>query len=192
MNSQIMIKNEVGFEPEMVLDPCIQFPLEPEESGYKFSNKPYIAVYGHNFSDYFIKEVRSFAKKSKLPLISIGYRNDWVDEQYITAGPHEFATFIAHSKSVVTNFFHGCVFALRYQKPFVCETTSYRSNKLEGLMLKVGAEKHFVTHETPTASYKNCLDTLLDVQILEQIENLRRTSNEYLYRAMFVDQLKVA
>jgi hypothetical protein len=192
LNSQIMIKNEVGFEPDLVLDPSIQFPLEPEESDYKIYNKPYIAVYGHNFSDYFIREIRSLSNESKLPLISIGYRNDWVDEQWITAGPHEFARFIAHAKSVVTNFFHGCVFALRYQKPFVCETSPYRSNKLEGLMLKIGAEKHFITQETPTAAYKNCLSTPLDIQILERIEKLRRSSNEYLDRAMFVNQLKVA
>ena len=59
-------------------------------------------------------------------------------------------------------------------------------------MLKIGAEKHFITQETPTAAYKNCLSTPLDIQILERIEKLRRSSNEYLDRAMFVNQLKVA
>ena len=65
---------------------------------------------------FFIKEIQQFAALKRLPLISIGYRNDWADEQWLTADPHDFAHFIANAEAVATNFFHGCVFALRNQK----------------------------------------------------------------------------
>ena len=183
-NSQVMVKNALGVEPEMVLDPCLQFPIEPEERQLKHFEQPFVAVYGHNFSEAFIGEVRRAAKLRGFRLVSIGYRNEWADEQWITADPHDFAHFIAQSQAVATNFFHGCVFALRNSKPFVCETSPYRSNKLQGLMAKIGGEKHLVTEDTPAAVFDARLSEPLDPEILQKIDWLRQTSNAYLDKAL--------
>ncbi len=191
-NSQIMIKNALDFEPEMVLDPCLQFSIEPEERSCKNLPERYVAVYGHNFSESFVREIRRWAAHRKLPLISIGYRNVWADEQWITADPHDFAYFMAQSEVVATNFFHGCVFALRNKKPFVCETSTYRSHKLHGLMAKIGGGKHLLTGDTPAAAYNACLSEPLDTEMLNKIDGLRHTSNAYLDRALGVKQLQVA
>ena len=130
--------------------------------------------------------------QKNLQLISIGYRNDWADEQWLTADPHDFAHFISMAEAVATNFFHGCVFSLRNAKPFVCETTPYRSIKVQGLMAKVGAEKHLVTEETPSAVYNRQLNEPLDIEILAKIEQLRQSSNRYLDSALNVNELQVA
>jgi hypothetical protein len=190
-NSQALIANAIGTEPEIVLDPCLQFPLVPDEGANKLQ-RPYIAVYGHNFSDFFAQKMKQWAAHKKLPLISIGYRNDWADEQWLTANPHDFAHFISQSQAVATNFFHGCVFALRNAKPFVCETTPYRSIKIQGLMVKVGGEKHMVTEDTPAAIYNMLLSEPLDPPILQKIERLRQTSNAYLDRALSIKQHQAA
>jgi hypothetical protein len=36
---------------------------------------------------------------------------------------------MARAEAVATNFFHGCVFALLNDTPFVCETSAYRRNR---------------------------------------------------------------
>ncbi len=191
-NSQTIVKNALGIEPQMVLDPCLQFPIFFAGENLESLPKPYAAVYGHNFSQSFINKTKQWAADKNLPLISIGYRNDWADEQWITAGPQEFATFISQSEAVITNFFHGCVFALVNKKSFVCETTPYRSNKLNGLMKKIGGEKHLVNEETSSSVYKNLLNEHLSENIFSKISQLRQTSNEYLIRALNVKQLQVA
>lgn len=191
-NSQAIIKNALGFEPELVLDPCLQFPVRPEERKLDNLQKPYIAVYGHNFSESFAREIRAWADKKELPLISIGYRNDWADEQWLTADPHDFAHFMAQSEAVATNFFHGCVFALRNAKPFACETTPYRRYKLQGLMAKVGGEKHLIMEGTPASVYDTCLSEPLNPEILQKINQLRQSSNAYLDRALDLKQLQPA
>ncbi|HEX8335027.1 MAG TPA: polysaccharide pyruvyl transferase family protein [Segetibacter sp.] len=191
-NSQLIVKNALGIEPQMVLDPCLQFSVEPDERNSHHWEKPYLAVYGHNFSEFYINQVKQVAKEQNLPLISIGYRNDWADEQWIDADPHEFAHFIARSEGVVTNFFHGCVFALRNNKPFVCETSPYRDNKLRGLMAKISGEKHLVMEDTPSAIYQFCLTNPLDEKIREKIELLRHSSHEFLNLALAVKQLHFA
>jgi hypothetical protein len=191
-NSQTIVQNALGFKPEMVLDPCLQFPVTPEERNHDNLQQPYVAVYGHNFSEYFARAIREWAADRKLPLISIGYRNDWADEQWLTADPHDFVHFINNATAVATNFFHGCVFALQNAKPFVCETSPYRRHKLQGLMAKIGGEKHLVTAETTTAEYHTRLNNPLDPQIRQKIEGLRKTSHAFLDRALRTKQFQTA
>ncbi|MFD2245331.1 polysaccharide pyruvyl transferase family protein [Pontibacter ruber] len=191
-NSQAIIRNALGYEPEMVLDPCLQFPIVPEERELENLEEPYVAVYGHNFSEFFIREIRNWATEKELRLISIGYRNDWADEQWIAADPHDFAHFMARSEAVATNFFHGCVFALRNAKPFACEASPYRRHKLQGLMSKIGGEKHLVSEDTPAAVYNILLSEPLDTTILQKISHLRQTSNAYLDKALVLQQIQYA
>lgn len=191
-NSRLIINNALNIEPDMVLDPCLQFPVEEPQWTINHLPQRYVAVYGHNFSQGYIRAVRQWALYRGLPLISIGYHNDWADQQWITAGPHEFAQFIAGAEAVATNFFHGCVFALRFQKPFVCETTPYRSHKLQGLMAKVGGEEHLVGDETPAVVYHARLNGPLDREIIHKIECLRHQSDSYLDRALGLKQLQCA
>lgn len=191
-NAQLLVKNATGIKPPLVLDPCLQFLIEPEERDLDFLKTPYLAVYGHNFSEPFIREIKQWAAQKKLPLISIGYRNDWADAQWIAADPHEFAHFIARSEAVATNFFHGCVFALRFKKPFVCETSPYRSIKVQGLMAKVGGETHLVTQDTPTPVYDACLSKPPNGEMLQKINRLRQSSHAFLDRALGFKQFQYA
>jgi hypothetical protein len=191
-NSQSIIQDALGFTPEMVLDPCLQFPVQPDVRDLNFLKTPYVAVYGHNFSNAFASEIRRWAAHRRLPLISIGYRNDWADAQWLAADPHDFAHFMAHSEAVATNFFHGCIFALRNKKPFVCETSPYRSNKVQGLMAKVGGEKHLLTEEAPPVAYNTRLSEPPDEEMLKKIDQLRHRSNQYLDGALALKRVQFA
>lgn len=191
-NSKHIIENIVGVDAEMVLDPCLQFSIHAERRQSAHWQKPFVAVYGHNFSPSYVRKVQSWARKRDLPLVSIGYRNDWADEQWITADPHDFAHSIARSEAVVTNFFHGCIFALRNEKPFVCETSPYRSYKVNGLMMKIGGEMHLVADATPAAVLESHLNNPVNPRILQKIARLRESSNEYLDAALSLKQLKYA
>lgn len=191
-NAQTIINNALGIEAPMVLDPCLQFPVHPDDRNLTHLPQKYIAVYGHNFSPGYINAVKEFAILKQLPLISIGYRNDWADEQWLTADPHDFAHFMANAQAIATNFFHGCVFALRNKKPFVCETTPYRSIKVQSLMEKVGGEKHLVNEHTPTQVYTTQLSNPLEPHIHQKIAQLRQSSNAYLDEALSIKQLQIA
>lgn len=180
-NSQAIIKNVLGFEPEMVLDPCLQFPILENKP---IDHKPYISVYGHNFSDSFIRDIRKWADYKNLPLISIGYRNNWADEQWLTADPFEFSSFIGGAQAVITNFFHGCVFALVYSKPFVCEPMQYRNHKIVDLMKKIGGERRLIRESLPTQTYNSLLAQPLDESIHKNIAYHHEFSNIWLEHAI--------
>ena len=191
-NSQSIIKTALDIEVPMVLDPCLQFPLEPAARGLEHLDKPYLAVYGHNFSSTFIDETKKVARRKNYKTISIGYRNDWADEQWITADPHDFVHFIRNCSGLVTNFFHGCVFALQNERPFVCETSPYRKNKVEGLMKKIGGEKYLLSDETSSRVFEARLNEEIDPSILTRIQELRSSSNNFLDGALGAKQFKRA
>ncbi len=179
-NSKRIVESTLGREAALVLDPCLLFLEAIAPEGHDAAAAPYVAVYGHSFPHWFQAAVRRWAVSRSLPLVSIGYRNDWVDAQWIDAGPYEFAGFIADAQAVVTNFFHGCVFSLLNERPFACVLSDYRSNKVRDLAQTTGAERHLVSEETPQTTYAAILDEPLEPAIAGRLAKLRLQSKSYL------------
>lgn len=180
-NSYRLLRNVLGISARIVLDPCLQFPeVIAGRSTQAKETFPFVAVYGHSFPQWFQDHVRRWAVQNDRRLVSIGYRNDWADEQRMEAGPEEFADLMAAADAVATNFFHGCVFALLNGKPFVCCLSDYRSNKLRDLSLLVGADAQLMEEASSYARYEQGLGRPLAVSIHRNIDDLRAGSNRYL------------
>jgi hypothetical protein len=180
-NSRRIVAAAVGRDPVLVLDPCLLFPPAPPHDVAPEPH-PYLAVYGHNFPAWLSDAIRREARRRALRLISIGYRNDWADDQRLSASPDDFAALIAGSQGVVTNFFHGCVFAILNGKPLVTAPTAYRANKIHGLMGKLGGERAIVTAATDAPAYAALLDVALALDA--RLAALRDASARYLRRAL--------
>ncbi len=178
-NSQRIVCEALGFAAPIVLDPCLQWPIVAGGE-YRGRSEPFIAVYGHNFSPEFIAHARAAATSHVLPLVSIGYRNDWADEQWLDAGPHDFARFMERASGVVTNYFHGCVFALANRKPLACEVSDYRAVKISNLLQTVGAERHLVDARTCAAQFAALLSEPIEVNL----GALRARSERYLEESL--------
>ena len=181
-NSRRLVREGIDRDPELVLDPCLQFPPPPVPPAA--AQAPYVALYGNSLPDWFAASVRAWAAANERRIVSIGYRNDWADEQRIEAGPEEFSALIAGADAVATNFFHGCVFALAHGRPFVCAPSAYRFNKVRDLTRSLGAERHLVAEETPPAHYAELLGGSLDPAIGERIAAMRTRSSAYLAHAL--------
>jgi len=193
-NSRALLHRALGHAPALVLDPCLQFagPAQPGELERKGHEGRYLAVYGHNFSAWFASRMREWARRRNMRLVSIGYRNDWADAQWLTAGPEDFARFMADAGAVATNFFHGCVFALRNRKPFLCEDSPYRAIKIRDLLLGLGAESHLADAGTPAALCHAALSEPPGPAVEARIAALRASSAQYLRQALLQDTDTVA
>ena len=185
-NSRELIGRCLGREPPLVLDPCLLFEelCEAGEEGEGPVDARPAVVYGHSFPEGFGAAVRAWAGARGLRLVSVGYRNDWADEQWLSAGPYEFARAVAGARAVVTNFFHGCVFALVNRKPFACAVSDYRSHKVVALAGAVDARARLVAAEPDAAALEAALDRPLEPGIAERLRALRRRSEAYLDQAL--------
>ncbi len=181
-NSRVLVKDGLEREPAVVLDPCLQFPelaaAEPVSSG------DYALLYGYGFPGWLSAHVRRWSERTGIPLLSVGYSNEWADEQRINAGPIEFARLVAGARAVVTNFFHGCVFSLLYGKPWVTAPSEYRSIKIPDLASLLGVQSHVVDEQVSAASVAELLDTPMTPEVARRLQELRGRSEAYLHEAL--------
>jgi hypothetical protein len=180
-NSRRLVRSAMGYEPSIVLDPCLQFGrLAEEATTAPPKGDGCLLVYGHSFPDWCQRAVRRHATARALRLVSIGYRNDWVDEQILTAGPEEFAQAMAGASAVATNFFHGCVFAILNRKPFLCAGSEYRFNKISDLLAMLGASERLATEDTLEDECARLMDEPLPAEATRAIHELREVSSAYI------------
>lgn len=182
-NASALVREALGVEPALVLDPCLQFPevVVAEDAG---EAEPYALVYGHGLPEWLAGAVRAWSDATGVRLVSVGYRNDWADVQRIDAGPGEFAGLMAGAEAVVTNFFHGCVFALINGKPLVTAPSEYRFNKVRDLSAKLVCEHRVVTAATPAGMVGALLETPIEDAVTERVLALRRRSAAFLETAL--------
>ncbi|VXC84699.1 polysaccharide pyruvyl transferase family protein [Sphingomonas sp. 8AM] len=181
-NAQTLVGGALGETPPLVLDPVLQFG-DRVPRGVPEGDR-YALVYGHGFPDWLAEAMRQWANRHDMRLHSIGYRNDWADTQEIDAGPEAFAERVAGASALVTNFFHGCVFALVHGTPFVTAPSSYRFNKVRDLAAALDAQRHIVAPETAEAEYDMLLSAPHNPQIGERIAELRAQSTVFLGAAL--------
>jgi hypothetical protein len=178
-NSWHLVRGATRREPELVLDPCLLFP-QPAQSEPADESSPYAVVYGHGFPKWLKTLAQRWSLRTGVRLVSLGYANDFTDEQRIAAGPIEFARTMGGARAVITNFFHGCVFALINGKPWATAPSDYRSIKIPDLAAAIGADARLVDEQARDAAFAELLETPLQPQVSERIASLRARSEAYL------------
>jgi hypothetical protein len=182
-NSLELVAGHYPGEPELVLDPCLQFADLIETSGAD-EPEPYAVVYGHGFPEWFARDIRAWSDRHGIELLSVGYRNAWAHGQRIDAGPAEFAALIAGASAVVTNFFHGCVFSIVNRKPFVCTSSAYRHNKVRDLLGLLHATERLLVEGDVPAPLDRLLGQPAACETDNVISDMRRSSARYLEHAL--------
>lgn len=182
-NSRALVEGAIGTSPPLVLDPVLQFP-EVARGRADPASAPYALIYGHGFPDWLGQRVRAWADGAGVRLVSIGYSTDWADEQRIAAGPAEFADAVAGASALVTNFFHGCVFALAHQRPFVAAPSDYRANKIRDLTAKLDCRGRIVGAEVTEAALSELLTAPVSAAVEARIVALRAGSQRFLDGAL--------
>ena len=181
-NSRALIERATGRDPEVTLDPCLQFAEFARQE--HAADDDYAVVYGHSFPGWFPIMLRKWADERRMKVVSLGYSNAWADVQLIDAGPIEFARLMARSKAVATNFFHGSVFALLNGRPWIAAPSDYRSLKLLNLASLIGANERIVSESTPDSDLRELLATPPEQRIGERIAAIRSSSNAFLDAAL--------
>jgi hypothetical protein len=182
-NSRKLVHGALGCDPALVLDPCLQFP-GPIVRAAPEHREPYALVYGHGLPHWLGEAAQRWSGRTGIKLVSIGYRNAFADQQRIAAGPEEFADAVAGASAVITNFFHGCVFALANGKPFVSAPSAYRFNKVRDLAAALGAEHRLVGEGTSDDVFGALLAEPVEPHVLAAIAELRAQSDRYLDAAL--------
>ena len=150
-----------------------------------FIDEPYILTYFLGNMSLEIKQmIEKIAKEKGWKIINL---LDLSDFDGYTIGPDEFIYLINHCSLLYTDSFHGCVFSILQQVPFVaCDRVQKgwvsMSSRLDTLLKLFGLE-----NRKGTAANRYCRDDLLNIEYAatEQILAVERKRAEvYLKNAL--------
>jgi hypothetical protein len=127
-----MVRDLTGREPVEVLDPTFLWDFQKEDLP-PLHPRPYLAVYSW-LSAADMQIVRDVATKAGLDVVCVGCRHPMADRSYLGTGPLEWLRLIKHSALVLTDFFHGLVFSMLFERPFYAHVDQAKRLKLEHIL----------------------------------------------------------
>lgn len=176
-NTLQILQKECGLNAVKVLDPTFLGEYE------KFTKNPikqkYILIYGilnENESG----AIKKIADEEKISIVSIGYKNKIADTNLISASPYDFLNYIKYANYVFTNFYHGVLFSLIFQKQFYALKRKDKMNKVSDILEELNLTDRIIDMTLDSINNKAISYEIVE----EQINKRKKISEEYLWSVL--------
>ena len=177
---------------DVVLDPTLLLDSKEWLEVAKYDMCPkrkYVLIYIVTIKpcNYVLKLARHIAKERKLQIVRI-CRDAYPEHsgknvhEIMTAGPSDFVGLFSNAEFVVTNSFHGTVFAINFSKPFYSVIKKHHStvSRLTSILKKLDLESRIVSVGSPLPDVSDIDYTIPYKRLNEE----RSHSIEYLKKAL--------
>ncbi|NPA41723.1 MAG: polysaccharide pyruvyl transferase family protein [Aquificae bacterium] len=180
-NTKNILEQKFSKPSLIVLDPTFLWNFEDDAFVRAYSkiiinkDKKYCIVYGF-FDSVWGKYILDFCTTKGLTPISLFYRNNWCKVNIIRISPFDWIKFFKKAEFIITNMYHGIIFALKYKKNFIFQLTPYRLNKISTLIKLFDIDRSMV--ESPQGLYNHYdYNTTLDYGSIDRkINELKNKS----------------
>lgn len=134
-----------------------------------------------------IKLAKRISKTLNLPIVVTKFNNekDYFNsfkKEYNT-GPIEVLKLIKNAKLVISSSFHGNIFSILLEKPFLTIKNGKKDMRLETLLQKMNLENRSVTEDNIDKACKNAYNISF-VEAKKILEEEREKSKKYLKKAL--------
>ena len=139
-----------------------------------------------------VKKITEYAKSKNLRVISVGFYNDWCDENMVVK-PFDLLAVFKHASYVITDTFHGTIFSIKYCKPFVSiiqgeNKWGSNASKVGFLLKQLNLSPRIINNSDNLASD---LETPIDyVAVNHTLAILRDQSLQFLHGALHKAEIK--
>ncbi|NER78111.1 MAG: polysaccharide pyruvyl transferase family protein [Leptolyngbya sp. SIO1D8] len=183
-NSLNIVQNEFRSDATKVLDPTFLTDFKTIIPNRKNKKPPYLLLY---FEKKILPEeegfIKSIADKIGLRIISVGDPYSFADEILMGLGPDEWLFYFKHASFIVTGFYHGTIFSIKFEKQFTTLARESKKNKTQDLLNMIGLTHRLVTQiETDTVD-----EQLLDIDyrmVNDRLAPEINKSKSYLLEAL--------
>ena len=144
------------------LDPVLiyNFDYEVEQAAFPKMPKHYCVVYSYYNRIHTAEEIdaiKGFCKKYQLTPIAIGAPQFWIKD-YIVCSPFQCLKIFKKSDFVITDTFHGTIFASKYADKFAVLARASNKNKLLDLVGKIEMKEHLMSNLSELEEKYNLLN----------------------------------
>lgn len=181
------IKGLVKRDIDVVLDPTLLIPREAYEDIKRVPklNEKYIFVYMMENNPDVIKFANRISQATGLPIVQRRPNKLFKNEvaTCYTEGPGEFLGWIENAEYVITNSFHGTVFSMIYETPFVSMLHSNTGSRTIDLLKSLKMESHLLYNKEDFVDFSQF--AIDDKEALRnRIIGLRKSSIVFLLDAL--------
>ena len=130
-------------------------------------DKPYILLYSREYNAEMVRFADKLAKKHKLKVIEISLRiqNFYKHKMAYDTGVDEFLGLVKNARFVITNSYHGTIFAMQYRREFYIFSRGGCSNKIRCLINMAGLNERILvrsdSNEQSEIDYNKVWDNIL-------------------------------
>jgi len=181
-SNSIKLIDECGGNAEKVLDPTFLIDYsnilkEPSIS------QDYVLLYG-SFSKEQGECIETFARSIGLDVISIGARPDTYKPKInkIGVGIEEWLGYFSRASYICTNYFHGVIFSIIFQKLFVYFNRPEKATKVLDLLNQLGLVNRIV-NSINLSDMNQIITNEIEWSQLS-LEKLKKSSKNYLSNAL--------
>ena len=173
-NTWEVVKTLTDREVSIVLDPSLLWDFRNDKNVKKPSYNRYIAVYGCQWNEEFIKFARKFANENDYKLISIGFINQWCDINYkrLELRTFEWLGMIKYADYVFTSTFHGLMLSLAFRRQLKFCQVDHVKNRSQTLIDSLKLADNIYTFETGIDYEK--VDDILETMRADSVNWLRK------------------
>ncbi len=129
--SQILLQNNSKKTIPIVLDPTLLY--EFKSMSKRKENAKYILIYSFGTLDEYRESIVKYARKNSLKILCVGRECNWADRSLNSADLNEWINLYSYANCVVTDSYHGLIFAVKYHKEFILISRGDKTNKIDGL-----------------------------------------------------------
>lgn len=138
-NSKVIVNKLTRREDvQIVLDPTLVWNFKLDKDIPESKYEKYILVYGNDFSEKLISDVKKFAQENCLTIIGAGIAPKWCDIRLTDIGPMEWIGLFKKAEFTVTCTFHGLMFSINFEKKVVFNQVEYVKNRSTTLLQALG------------------------------------------------------
>jgi hypothetical protein len=176
--SSARLVSSLGLSAVKVLDPT--FLINYDEFGvFPKVNKEYILIYGGLKSkekDY----IKTIAAREDLEVLSIGHPNSRIANNRLGLKPEEWVGCFAKAAFVFTTTFHGTIFSILFEKPFLTFNRPAIANKVGDLLSDLDLMSRLIASER-VPELSSCLPKKVDFEMVyRKLSKMIATSNSFL------------
>jgi polysaccharide pyruvyl transferase WcaK-like protein len=146
-DNSLALINQCECQARKVLDPTLLVSYEDIISYPKVKSK-YLLVYG-TVNQREAEFIKVLAAKKGLDIISIGSNNltKFQKKDLFDVSPQQWLGFFSEASFIVTKFYHGVIFSLIFDKPFLVFEQQSKSVKINDLLRMLNLQERIVNLE---------------------------------------------
>lgn len=144
------VKEHTDVPVKRVIDPTLLHMTEKYDTiaiSERLEDEKYLLFYSRRYSPVMEEYVEKLADKNGWKIVEISLRAINAEKghrMFYESGVEEFLSLVKHAEYVVTNSFHGMIFAVQYRRPFVIFTREQCNTKIDEILQLFDLSDHML------------------------------------------------